>query len=147
MQIHEIARSLKEITASTPAISVLLVGGLHHGARASLNALRPFGLLGVSETGRIKNSSGVALVTYTVTLDVVIDEQVGTAGNILEMFHRYWDRITSLPTLEPAIARLVLIHPAESELGEAAEEDLGEDVLIGRTGWIIKLSEHQPELE
>jgi len=147
MQIHSIAKSLKEITADTALpLAKLLTGGLHHGARASRTALRPFGLLSVEEVERVSNSSGVSLVTYEVTLSVYVKELVGTAGSILETFHKYWDRITSLPALDPDVARLVLIHPGASELGEAAEEDLGSDIVLGITTWEIQLSEHNPEL-
>ena len=146
MQIHEIARSLKEVTADTPELATLLPGGLHYGARASLGAVRPFATFYVDETERRYNSSGVSLVTYEVTLTVVVNEKIGTTGQILAMFHRYWDRLVSLPTLDADLAKLILIHPGSSELGEAADEDLGKDVILGSTTWTIKLSEHQPEL-
>ena len=146
MQAHEIARSLKELTADTPELVTLIPGGLHYGARASLDAVRPFGTFTVKETGRRYNSSGVALVTYEIELTVIVNELIETAGNILNMFHRYWDRMVELPALDSDLARLVLIHAGESELGEAEDEDLGKDVVLGVTSWTIKLSEHQPEL-
>ena len=147
MQIHEIARSLKEVTADTVELAALLPGGLHYGARASLDAARPFGTFRIEEIERTYNSSGVALVTYEVTLTVIVDELVETVGSILSTFHRYWDRLLSLPALDSALARLVLIYPGSSDIGEAEEEDLGKDVILGVTSWHIKLSEHQPELE
>ncbi len=148
-QIHNISLSLKNAMAAEPALVALFpdgAAGLQHGSRASLDANRPFGLLSIEELERVKNTSGVALVTYSVTLTVYADQRVNVVGNILEMFHRYWDRLVTLDRLDSDIARLVLIHPGTSELGEADEEDLGKDIIIGTTDWIFKLSEHQPEL-
>ncbi len=147
MQIAKIAQSLKELTATTPGIAELLTS-LGHGTRISPSATRPYGLISIDEIDRVKNSSGVALVTYEVTLSVYVTELVETAGNILEMFHRYWDRLTSLDALDPAIAKFILIHPTPtpSEIGEADREDLAQDVIVGITSWTIVLSEHQPEL-
>ena len=151
MQLHGIVQSLKEIAAANPMAAALGDAGLasttlHYGTRASRIALRPFGLLMVHEVERIKNSSGVALVAYEVSVQVLVDQRVNVAGDILAVFHRYWDRITSLPALDAAVARLVLIHPGDTEIGEAPEEDFGKDVILGTTTWTIKISEHQPEL-
>lgn len=148
MQIAKIAQSLKEVTADTPAIASLLTS-LGHGTRISPSAELPYGLIAIDEIERVFNSSGVALVTYEATLTVYVKELVETAGNILELFHRYWDRLNSLDALDSEIAKLVLIEPtpAPTEIGEADREDLGKDVIVGITSWTIVLSEHQPELE
>jgi hypothetical protein len=49
--------------------------------------------------------------------------------------------------LQAETAKFILIHPTgESEIGEADNEELGKDVLLGSTSWLLKLSEHEPEL-
>jgi len=154
MQLHGIVQSLKEIASQDPMASALVgaglvhtpPGGIHYGTRAMRTAARPFALLMVHEVERVKNSSGVALVAYEVSLQVFVDQRVNVAGNVLATFHKYWDRIASLPALDAAVARLVLIHPGDTEIGEAAAEDFGQDVILGTTTWTIKISEHQPEL-
>lgn len=158
MQLHEIAHSLKEIASVNPMATALLsVGfndatGIHYGARASRTAERPFAMIAVVETGREEMSAGVAEVEYEVTLQVVCAELIELAGAILEMFRRYWDRITSLPTLpldpsgEP-MADFVSIHPLPgSEIGESDDPELGRDVILGTTSWTLTLSEHKPSL-
>ena len=151
MQISAIAISLKELASASPMASALatagLAGGLHYGSKASRSAARPFATFSVEETDQERNSSGVALVTYTVSLSVVCEQRGEVAAAILEIFHRYWDRIVSLPTLNSVYADFVLIHPEASEIGEAEEEDLGADVIIGNTSWTLLLSEYQPEIE
>ena len=152
MQLHGIVQSLKTIASQDPMAAALGDAGLasvdlHYGTRASRTALRPFALLMVHEVERVKNSSGVALVAYEVSVQVFVDQRVNVAGDILATFHKYWDRIASLPTLDADVARLVLIHSGDTEIGEAAEEDFGKDVVLGTTTWTIKISEHQPELQ
>ena len=124
-------------------------GGLHYGTRASLKAdvLRPYATYSVSEIERESNSSGVALVTYEVELSVVVDQKGSVAGRILNVFQRYWSRLGNLTALDSDLARLVLVHPGASEIGEADERDLGEDVILGNTSLQIRISEHQPEIE
>ncbi len=147
MQIHAIVQSLKDITSNTPALATLLPGNLHHGTDASIDAPRPFGLLNVVQTESIGNSSGVRLVSYLVTLTVIVDERVTRIGNILDVFSGHWSRITSLPSLDPDLARFVAIAPTDAELGETEDENLGKDTLLGVTAWELKLSEHSPALE
>jgi len=123
-----------------------MVGDLHYGARASRAVDRAFATFSVNEIERIGNSSGAALVTYEVVVTVYVLEKNETAAKILRTFHLYWDRILSLPTLATSRDRLVLIFPGSSEIGEAEDEDLGKDVILGVTSWTLKVSEHQPEL-
>lgn len=147
-QILKIIESLKFITADTPAIAKQLTE-LQHGTRISSKMTRPYGLLSVKKVGSEGNTSGVLLVTYEATLTIYTDNQVKTPGNILEIFHRYWDRITRLPLLDSVTASFVLIapNPEPSEIGEEDREDLGNDVLLGITSWTIQLAEKQPVLE
>ena len=152
MQSDELSRALKEVTADTPVLVNALPGLIHHGTRAPKGAIRPFGLMTIAEVEREENTASVALVTYEVTLQVVVNEQIGGpggAGTILRTFHRYWDRLRSLPDgiLDPDYARFVLIRPlGETEIGEADEKEFGKDVILGTTSWHILLSEHSPEL-
>ncbi len=145
MQIHNIGKALKAITANTPNLNGA-ISRLDHGARASRTASLPYGLISVEETERVTNSSGVSLVSYTATLTVYVRERVGTAGDILEVFATYWNRIADLPGLDEDYARFVLIHPVGAELGEIEQEDLGKDIIAAQAAWIIKLSEHNPDL-
>lgn len=162
MQIHTIIKSLNTIaTEEDGSMAAALatagfVGKLHHGNRAAASGApgdgggdKPFALINCEEVDSEANSSGVKLVTYLVTLTVVADQKIETVGPILELYHRYWDRLVGLPDLDPDLAKFVLIHPTPtpSEIGEAEREDLGQDVLLGVTSWLLKLSEHQPELE
>ena len=151
MYSHEIGHSLKEAAAQNPMALALgsagLVGGIHYGARASLDATRPFAIFSVSETEREENSSGVALVTYLVELTVVVEQRTRVAGQILNTFRRYWGRLANLTTLDPDLARLVLVHPEpDTEIGEADDLDLGKDVILGITSLTVRLSEHEPEI-
>lgn len=150
MQLHGIVQSLKQIASEDPMAAALvtagLSGGIHYGTRAQRDASRPFALLMVNEVDREKNSSGVALATYEVSLQVIVSQRVNVVGNILACFHQFWDRVVSLPALLSTEAKLVLIHPGGTEIGEAAEEDMGKDVIIGTTTWTLKISEHQPAL-
>ncbi len=142
MQIPTIARALKEAVAYA---DLGLNAPIEFGTRATLEAPKPFALLDVAEVDRDFNSSGVSLVTYEVTITVYALELVETVGSVLATFHRYWDRLLSLDGLAED-AELVLIFPGDTEIGEATEEDLGQDVIVGVTSWTLKLSEHQPEL-
>ena len=147
MQIDNIAKSFMEITAAEPILVVALGGGLHYGARAARAGERPFGIFTVSETDRVSNSSGVALVTYEIELTIVVDESVGRCGAILGLFNKYWGRIVSLPTLGDPRDRLVIPpYAGPSEVGEADEKELGKDVIIGVASWTIRVSEHQTAL-
>ncbi len=154
MQIHTIAHSLKELAASAPMAAALVEAGfnghLEYGVRASQVASgeKPNALLVVDELEREFNTGGVALVTYEVTLTVYADERIETVGSILEMFHRYWDRIAGFPAgiMAPDVAAFVSIHPGDTEIGEATEEDLGKDVIVGTTSWTLLITEHQPQL-
>ncbi|HUT93314.1 MAG TPA: hypothetical protein VMY37_27870 [Thermoguttaceae bacterium] len=150
MQIAPLAQALKEVTASEPALADLLAGGLHYGTRAG-SSDNPFGLLTIEETEREHNSSGVDLVTYLVTLSIhlrtVGAKSVVEIDRLLGLFRRYWSRLAALPTLDSDLAEFVSIHPVPSSaIGENAEEDLGQDILLGVTSWTIKLAEHQPAL-
>ena len=156
MQIANIAYALKEIAAENPMAAALIdaglsdPGGIHYGVRASRTSERPFAMLTVAELGRDEESHGVAEVEYEVALQVVCDQQVNLAGDILDMFHRYWDRATALslpldPSGEP-LADFVSIEPGQSEIGEADEKTLGRDVILGATSWTLILSEHRPSL-
>lgn len=148
-QILRIVRSLKAITADTPAIASLL-SKLSHGTRISPKAERPFGLLEVEETDRVRNSSGVYLVTYEVTLSVFADNQVKTVGEILEKFDDYWGAIfgnRGLPALDAPRGDFIGIKLTGSQIGESEREDLGNDVLQGLLTWELKVSEKQPALE
>ena len=153
MYSHEIARSLKAAATSNPMADALvtagLVGGLHYGVRASQKALKPYATYTGSETDREENSSGVALVTYVADLTIRGKQKQEVAGAIINIFHRYWGRLGNLTTLNPDLARLVLIHPTGpggTEIGEAEDLDLGVDVMLGVTSLTIRLSEHQPEI-
>ncbi len=142
MQIHNLALSLKEAVAYA---DLGLNAPIEFGSRATLEAPKPFALLDVTEIDREFNSSGVALVTYEVTITVYARELVETVGSVLATFHRYWDRLLSLDGLTED-AELVLIFPGDTEIADATEEDLGQNVIVGVTSWTLKLSEHQPEL-
>lgn len=149
-QSAAIAESLKQVTVDTLVIRNLLPGDLHYGARASRIGPRPFATFTVGRVGTERtNSSGVKIGVYEVVLTVVVDESASLTGRILKLFHRFWDRLTSLPNLDPAEARLVMILPGEtpSEIGPAEDEDLGRDVILGITSWIVKLREKQVALE
>ena len=150
MQIDNVATSLKQLANANPMAEALaaagMVGNLHYGSRASRAVDRAFATFLVNKIGSSGNSSGVKLVTYEVTLTVYVLEKNETAAAILRTFHLYWDRVVSLPTLATSRDRLVLIFPGSSEIGEAEDEDLGKDVILGITSWQLKLSEHQPEL-
>ena len=142
MQIHHLAQALKEAVAYA---DLGLNAPIEFGSRTNLTAEKPFALLDVAEISRVYNSSGVALVTYEVTISVHADELVETVGAVLATFHRYWDRLLSLDGLTED-AELVLIFPGDTEISEATEEDLGKDVIVGVTSWTLKLSETQAEL-
>ena len=150
-QVAEIARSLMEVASTNPMAGAIaaagLAGGAQHGARAALGTLKPFALLTVAETDHESNTAGVSLVTYRVGLSIIAEQRVGVTGAILGAFHRYWDRLALLPTLDPAYARFVLIHPeSDADIGELDQEDLGKDLLLGSTAWSLVLSEHSPAL-
>ncbi len=152
MYSHEIAHSLKEAANANPMAAALVVagpltGGLHYGVRASHKAIRPFAVFTVSEIERETNSSGVALVTYLVELTVVVDQRGRVAGQLMNIFQRYWSRLGNLTTLNPDLARLVTQpHSTGSEIGEADDLDLGKDVILGNKSWTLKISEHQLEI-
>ena len=152
MQIPPIAIRLKGLAASDPMASALatagLVGGIHYGVRASrLNVDRPFCTFSVNEISREKNSSGVSLVVYEVALTVYVDLLGEIAAAILDVFQTYWSRIVTLESLDPDVAELVLIYAEGSEIGEADDEDLGRDVILGVSSWTLQISESEPELE
>jgi len=150
MQIAPIAISLKELAASDPMAAALgtagLAGGLHYGVRATYTAVRPFATFSVVETDREENSSGTDLVTYDVTVTVVVEQLGEIAAAILNVFRTYWGRLMDLPGLDAAEAEFVLIHPEGTEIGEAEQEDLGNDVIIGVTSFTLKLAEHSPAI-
>ncbi len=144
MQIHAIAQSLKEITASTEVLAALLPGELAFGERTK-RGTPPYGLLDVTGAESEGISAGVRLVTYDVVLTVVVAELIEQAGTILQTFHQYWDRITSLPSLNPDVARFVVIHPGASGMTEAPNKQLGKDVIEASTSWTLRLSESYPD--
>ncbi len=149
-QIHNIVAALDAVATVNPMADALatagFVGGLHQGTDASRDALKPFGLLTAERVGGVANSSGVELVTYRVSLQVIADENVETLGSIIKTFHRYWDRLLALPAL-PAEAKFVLIFPEEGEMGELEQQQEGKDIVSAVTSWTLKLSESQPALE
>ena len=150
MQIHAIAQSLKSITASTPVLATKFPGGLWFGERAGSDTdegegLVPYGLLDVTLAGSENNSAKVKLVDYDVVLTVVVSELIEQAGAILETFHQYWDRITSLPALDVDVARFVVIHPEASGITEAPNKQLGKDVIEASTSWTLRLRESYPD--
>lgn len=145
MQIHAIAKSLREITNDTPVLAKLLPGEIAFGERTKREALAPYGLLDVSLAESEGISAGVKLVTYDVVLTVVVAEEIKEAGTILATFHHYWDRITFLPALNVDVAKFVLIHPGPSGITEAPDKQLGKDVIQATTSWTLRLSESYPE--
>ncbi len=142
MQIHNLALSLR---AAVAYADLGLNAPIEFGTRINLTAEKPFALLDVAEISRVHNSSGVGLVTYEVTVKVYANELVETVGAVLATFHRWWDRLLSLDGLDED-AELVLIFPGDTEINEATEEDLGQDVIVGVTSWTLQVAEHQPEL-
>ena len=142
MQIHNLALSLR---AAVAYADLGLNAPIEFGTRINLTAEKPFALLDVAEISRVHNSSGVGLVTYEVTVKVYANELVETVGAVLATFHRWWDRLLSLDGLDED-AELVLIFPGDTEISEATEEDLGQDVIVGVTSWTLQVAEHQPEL-
>lgn len=147
MQIQEIVRSLMELWSTTSELAATLPGELHHGTRAPRGILRPFGLLTAELSDLELHTSGVSLVTYLVTLQITADQQVGRVGEILTIFHRYWDRIARLPALDPDLAEFIRILPEPgSDIGETDQEELGRDTIVGTTAWTILVSETQPAL-
>ena len=146
-QIHSIVKALKEVTADTATLAALLPGNLHQGTDAARDALRPFGLLTAEQVASFDTSAGVRRVVYRVTLQVIADERMGTLGDIIETFHLYWDKLRSLPDLNPDRAKLIQIYPEECEAGELDQQDLGKDIVSGITSWTLELAEHQLALE
>ena len=149
-QIHHIITALNAVASTNPMAGALatagFVGGLHQGTDTQRDALRPFGLLTAERVGGVPNSSGVSLVEYLVTLQVVVDEDANVAGEILGVFHRYWDRLLDLPAL-PDEADFVQMFPEQSEQGEDERQQEGKDIMLGVTSWTLELSESQPALE
>jgi hypothetical protein len=86
----------------------------------------------------------VALVTYSVSLTVFVDQVDLVAAALLQVFQQYWGGMAKLPGIPSD--DFVAISPESSEIGEADEEDLGKDVIIGITSWTLRISEHQPAL-
>jgi len=154
-QIHKIIQSLNAIASEDPMASALatagFVGGLHHGTDAARDEPKPFGLLNATEIESEPNSSGARLVSYRVDLTIVVEESNNLTGQILETFHRYWDRLfgpRALPSLDENLADFIDMHPDTSESGEDAEQTTeGKDILLGVTSWALELGEHQPALE
>ena len=153
-QIHNIVAALDAVATENPMKSAIdsagFVGGLHQGTDANRGADRPFGLITAERAGGVENSSGVSLVEYLVTLQIVVDEDANVTGEILDAFHRYWDRLAGLPLIDDdddIPANFVLIHPEGSEQGEDERQQEGRDIMLGVTTWTLKLAEHQPELE
>ena len=150
MQIAPIATSLKALATANPMAAALvtagLSGSLHYGTRASRSASRPFATFSVNETEREYNSSGVALVTYEVSVAVYVDYSGEIAAAILDVFQRYWGGLADLPGLDDDLAEFVLIHPETSEIGETEQEDMGVDIILGIATWTLRIAEHQPEI-
>lgn len=161
MQIPAILESLNAIASANPMSSALgaagfsmgsdTVGGLHQGTDASRDVDRPFGLLNASVIGRTHGSSAyVKLIEYAVELQIIEDEGVGTTAAILEVFHQTWDRLTHqhFSALNPDLAEFVYMDANDdAEIGEADQQDLGKDIILGVTSWTLGLEEKQPTLE
>lgn len=154
MQIPAILESLNAVATVNPMSGVLsaagFVGGLHHGVDVSRDIDRPFALLNIRGTGRRGSSAGGWLVDYEVSLQIVEDEGVATSGALLEIFHRYWNRLrpAHFSALDLDFAEFVMMDPNEpGEIGEAEQQDLGKDIILGVTSWTLRLEEKQPSLE
>ncbi len=146
-QIDKIAESFGQVFSGTVALAETLPGEIHHGDRVEPDTLKPFGTLRVKETGRVRNSSGVALVAYEANLKIYVLEDTSRTGEILRIWHHYFDRLLSLPAVDLEQARLVLIFPKISKTYEDKKEEFGRDIIVGETAWGLKLSEYQQTIE
>lgn len=145
-QIDTILKSLKELFAGQAELVVLLPGGLHHGTRVQLDTVKPFGTILVELDNIQRNTSGTDLVDYFVLLKVYVSEQAGRAGEILRIFHTYFDRISGLPSLDSDLARFLLIFAGTSKVEEDTGEEFGKDIIVGSTRWMLRLEEFQPSI-
>jgi len=152
-QIHNIAKALNAVASVNPMATALItagfVGELYYGTDAQRDALRPFGLLTAERVGGIANSSGVELVTYRVTLQVIAKENVNDAGNIIGVFSAYWTQkfLRTHLDLTDTLSTFVQIYPGKSEMGELEQQDMGKDIVSAVMSWTLELSESQPALE
>jgi len=146
-QVETILTSLKSLVAGEPVLAVLLPGGLHHGERVQAEVVKPFGTLLVEQENIQKNTSGTDIVDYFVRLKVYVLQDGLRAGEILRIFHRYFDRISGLPSLDPDLARFLLIFPGSKQtVEEDKHEEFGKDIIVGKTRWLIRLAEIQPSI-
>ncbi len=145
-QIDLILKSLKELVSGTAALAVLLPGGLHHGQRVDAASVKPFGTLLIEQENVQKNTSGTDIVDYFVLLKVYVLQDGLRTGEILRIFHAYFDRMSGLPSLDPDLARFSLIFPGTSKVEEDKDEEFGKDIIVGSTRWLLRLEEMQPSI-
>ncbi len=151
-QEHNIIAALNAVAKTNPMAADLasagFVGGLHQGTDAQRDAPKPFGLLTAERVGGVHNGP-TELVTYTITLQVIVGENVAVTGQILEVFEAYWSQafLRDNIDLTDTLADFVLIHPGLGEQGELEQQELGKDIMSGVKTWTLKLQEHQPVLE
>lgn len=146
-QIDAILISLKQLVAGEPALAVLLPGDLHHAERVPADTVKPFGTLLVEQEDIQRNTSGTDLVDYFVLLKVYVSQDGLRAAEILRIFNTYFNRISGLPSLDPDLARFLLIFAGQKQnVVKDKDEEFGKDIIIGSTRWLIRLEEIQPSI-
>jgi len=143
-QVDQIIKSLMEAVSGTTALATSIPGGLRHGNRVPGDTVKPFATLLVEEASRQGHSSRVWIVDYVVNLKVYTAERVDQAGQILRTFHKYFDRLSGLDSLDLTEARFLLIAPdSKQTVEEDKSEEFGKDIIVGTTRWLLRIEEFQ----
>ncbi len=137
-----LAKSFKELVATTPSLSVLLPGDLHHG-RADTKTTRPFGSFTVTELEREYESGLGALVRYDLTLTIYGKQRVREVGEILRDFAGVMNRGGWHPVFPGDVGSFLSIVPTGSTMMEDETEEFGKDVMVGRSSWLILVNEYE----
>lgn len=140
-QCDLVIRSFAEIIASKPALNNSIPGGLHFSSQVDTKTLRPFGLIAVEElSDREYHSGGTAWVNYEIKLKIVGEQKVERMGETLDLF----SGVFNLRHIFPGIrGQVVMCMSIGSTIYKDADNEYGEDILIGEKTWRVKVQESE----
>ncbi len=137
-QAHQIVKSFLEVVAATPALNVLMVGGVHHGVRTDTETKRPYGFISVEEQGRVYQSGGTALVDYEITFQIVGGQSVGWVGSAQDVFAAVFNISRNLPSV---IGQVIILMPTGGTIVEDPDSEFGKDIIVGTQTWQVSIQE------
>lgn len=134
MQTDLIAKSIKSLWAGDGTVgSIPITYG-----RVQTLTNQPFASLVVKNTDVDIFSAGDNVVDYLVNIKVYNTQEIGPTGSLARTVSAIYDYASSLPFIT---GTLLLVLPVESDVEESDKEDVGKNVMVVNSSWLVKIQE------